>query len=110
MTGPSLPSNWGRKSAPFPMAKIDVFSQFHVEKFPIAFTYITLKAIQKIKFFKEREREHSIFKIAVNVKGNYFFSSFKRCAIFSQFPKMLIIFPILRAPGPCSKKGCDSPT
>ena len=38
-TGLSLPSNWDRKSAPFPMAKSDGFSQFHVEKFPIVFTF-----------------------------------------------------------------------
>ena len=38
-TGLSLPSNWGKKLALFPMTKSDGFSQFHVEKFPIVFTF-----------------------------------------------------------------------
>lgn len=37
--GASLASNWGLKSAPFPMAKNDVVSQLYVEKFTFALTF-----------------------------------------------------------------------
>lgn len=31
------------------------------------------------------------------------------CAIFPDFPRMSMIFPVHRAPERCPKKGCDSP-
>ena len=53
--GASLASNWGLKSAPFPMAKSDVVSQLYVEKFTFAFTFWSQEAIfqsnWKIKTF-----------------------------------------------------------
>ena len=61
------------------------------------------EATQKLDFSKGVI--NGFFKITENLKD----SSFKRCAIFSNFPKMSLIFPIQRGSGLCPKKGCDSP-
>ena len=50
--------------------------------------------------------------MAVHLKENIsFVLHLKGVQFFPMpFPKMLIIFPIHRAPGPCPKKGCDRMT
>ena len=49
----ALPGLW-QKFGPIPNAKSDVISQFHVEKFPTAFTFLTQTALQSnSKYFKE---------------------------------------------------------
>ena len=73
------------------MAKSDSFSQFYVEKFPIAFARDSFqKQLKKLKLLKDIE--HWIFKIAVNLKENI--SCVPKACNFSQFPKISIIFPI----------------
>ena len=37
------------------------------------------------------------------------FFIWKDCEFFPNFPKMLLIFPIDRAPGPCPEKVGDNP-
>ena len=54
------------------MSKSDSFSQFYVEKFPIALARDSFqKQLKKSKLLKDIE--HWIFKIAVNLKENISF-------------------------------------
>ena len=71
--GAVTPLKLGPQTAPFPMAKSDLFSKIYVEKFPCAFMFLNeetqnqfFKAIKKWRPLNERELW--IFKIAVSLK------------------------------------------
>ena len=72
--------------APFPMAKSDVISQLHVEKFPIAFENHFFKAITKSKT-SQRERTLN-FEDHCKFKRNYqFVLHFKNVQFFPNSPE-----------------------
>lgn len=71
--------------APFPMAKSDVISQLHVEKFPIAFGNHFFKAIKKSKT-SQQERTLNL-KITANLKEIVSLFFILKLCNFSQIPQ-----------------------